>query len=96
MLRRLAAPGEAFGHVDDTLVAGAAELEFQGTLRHHEGAVNQDVGKGEQFENSKLTSAKCLNDFPNSRMVEDLPTCRGRAIGGAVNNPSEIILPSCC
>ena len=42
--------GKALLHVDNALVAGAAELELERLLRHDERAVDKDIGIREQFQ----------------------------------------------
>ena len=54
---------QALRDVDDSLVGGAAELEFERLLRHDERAVDEDVGEREEFEHLRTFLREFLQAF---------------------------------
>ena len=54
LVQHHAAFGKGLLHVDEALVAGAAELELERLLRHDKRAVDQDIRKGKQFQKFRL------------------------------------------
>ena len=54
---------KALLHIDDALVAGATELEFERLLRHNERTVDEDVGKREKFKEPRTACGKFHEAF---------------------------------